>query len=116
MGFFKWLDKQMRASNEISRERAAEREEEFRIYQQKKIDEMNELRQRRFELEELAKGVRCCANCRWYGGSRCYNTENYGKDESEYIENANNSYASLPYFKSWSSARECCSNFEPADD
>ena len=113
MGFFKWLDKYIRESNETSRELAAEREERDRIWREKKAEEG---RKEAEEYRSKLKMVRCCSNCRWYEFHRCENRENEGKDRSEYTEDAINIYTFDPYFKDWSAAREVCDNFEPLDD
>ena len=82
MGFLKWLDKQLRASNEKSRERDTERAESYRIWREERdAREKKEQERRQAELDNM----KCCANCRYagymYGCKNSYNGNNDRYDQ-----------------------------------
>lgn len=87
MGFFKWLDKHMRASNQKTFERMHEQNKWQQEQYSKLAAEMEEEREKR---ESLA-AIDACANCRFYDSvlRRCEKNgvQYFGKGED------NGSYA-----------------------
>ena len=72
MGFFKWLDKHIRESNEFEREWSSKKNREYKEKQEEK----------RSERESRKKSLVCCANCRY--------NDYYGMYGCKYINDGTN--------------------------